>query len=472
MGSQLEIAVNSTILSPCGCSKNSETARTFPRDHNLLGYNSLLFSMASTDISIFHNVTCPFCGLGCDDLTVTVQKTLRVTADSALPQYCRGCYENASLQALPECRINGRTSSVDGALKEAVKLLSKAQSPLFSGLAVDVNGARAVMALADRCRATLDHVNSPAILRNTLVTQAEGNILATLSEVGNRAELIVIFGTKPFTAFPRLIEKLNLKGGRRFREKDPEFVLIGPWHEEPVPEILKQQRHRVIVAATDMLGDCIRRLSAASEPSIALRKSQSFDGALQRLMENLLTSRYSALVWTASEFDVPYAELSIEVLAKLIKKINRKTRCVGLPLSGNYGDLTFQQVCIWQSGYQTRTSYAKGYPEYDPDTYSAENMLARGDVDLLLWVSPLDPAPPPQVEIPTIVVAHPAMQIDHKVEVFIPSGIPGIDHSGHFFRSDGVVSLRLKQIRNGGLPPASELLKKMHTAIHEASYAD
>lgn len=56
------------------------------------------------------------------------------------------------------------------------------------------------------------------------------------------------------------------------------------------------------------------------------------------------------------------------------------------------------------------------------------------------------------------------MTFAQEPEVFIPVGTPGIDHSGHAYRMDNVVAIRLKKLRDSGLPSTSEVV----TAIQQA----
>jgi len=56
------------------------------------------------------------------------------------------------------------------------------------------------------------------------------------------------------------------------------------------------------------------------------------------------------------------------------------------------------------------------------------------------------------------------MQFVKEPDVFIPVGTPGIDHSGHAYRLDNVVAIRLKKLRDSGLPSTAEVL----TAIEQA----
>jgi len=59
------------------------------------------------------------------------------------------------------------------------------------------------------------------------------------------------------------------------------------------------------------------------------------------------------------------------------------------------------------------------------------------------------------------VLGHPNMKVSQQTSVFIPVGIPGIDHRGLACRTDSVATLPLQKIRSNDLPVASDVLNKI-----------
>ena len=57
------------------------------------------------------------------------------------------------------------------------------------------------------------------------------------------------------------------------------------------------------------------------------------------------------------------------------------------------------------------------------------------------------------------------MQFDVAPDVFIPVGIPGLDHTGTMFRIDGSVVLPLKKIRNTDLPTLSQVIDQIEALL-------
>ena len=72
---------------------------------------------------------------------------------------------------------------------------------------------------------------------------------------------------------------------------------------------------------------------------------------------------------------------------------------------------------------------------------------------------------PPESSLPTIVVGRSGMVFSKEPDVFIPVGTPGIDHVGHAYRMDNVVAIRLKKLRDSGLPSTADVLNAIEQAL-------
>ena len=188
---------------------------------------------------------------------------------------------------------------------------------------------------------------------------------------------------------------------------------------------------------------------------------------LQAIADKLLAATYGVVTWGAGALAFRQAELTVQTLSEMIKDINNQnTRCSGLPLAGKEGDQTANQVCGWTTGYPARTRFSSGYPEYDPFLNETKVLLENGEVDALVWVQAFNVnAVPPETSLPTIVVGRSGMTFTKEPDVFIPVGTPGIDHAGHAYRMDNVVAIRLKKLRDSGLPSTAEVLNAIEHAL-------
>ncbi len=422
-------------------------------------------------------ITCPGCGLSCDDLQIEVK-------DSRLCRLENGCetarrfFDSAFTTSDPTPMIDGSAVSLEQALSRATELLENARSPLFAGLATDVNGMRGILELADRCGATLDHLNGDAMFRNLRVVQDNGWFTTTFTEVRNRADLILLIGSQSLERFPRLVQRILNPPERLFTaDNERRLVLLGPWSPDSLPDELTPLNPTLIPLALESLPDAVGLLRGlvADRPVCVAR--HPWGEALIDLAAQLKSAKYSVIAWSAAELDLPHAELTIQGLAELVKDLNETTRSAALPLAGSLGDITCNQVCTWQLGYPLRSRLQRRIPEHDPRLNRWQDLLARGENDLLLWVSSLSAqATPPPCEVPTLVLGHGGMVFERPPEVYIPVGVPGVDHPGHWYRSDSVCPLPLGRLRAGGPPAVSQiaslLLDRLQPAQAAAAGAD
>lgn len=410
-----------------------------------------------------HNIACSFCGLCCDDLTVRVENNQLQVEDNGC-KLCQAGFGEPLPPAVALTRqpqIRGRCCSLDDALAHATDLLRDSQYPLFGGLATDVAGARATLHLADHIGAVLDHMNSAAMLRNTLVIQDSGWMTTTLTEVRNRVDLLVVFGNGIAERTPRFYERFfsNTESMFGTDTRQRELVLIGARNDQAAPA--QQSRVTHISCTPAQLGDVAMAMRALLNGKSLQADSIAGIGQdqLLDLVKRLREARYAVVTWNSAELDFPHAELTVQSICELVRDLNAETRCSALPLGGTNGDHTFAQVSTWQTGFATRLSLTEGVPHFDPVLYDGGRMLAEQEADLLLWVSAFDTrCTPPASATPAIVLGRAGMQCDAETEVFIPVATPGIDHGGHIFRCDNVAILPLHQLRDTDLPAVSDVI--------------
>lgn len=413
------------------------------------------------------NVPSPFCGIASDDLVIQIDgRQVRVVGNG--DAVTRAGFEWPPGDGGP--MIKGVPATLEDAVAHAAGLLRNARLPVFSGFGTDVNDTRAAISLIDRTRGVFDQARSEAGLRNMLVLADSGWIATTLAEVKNRVEVLVVFGSDIESAFPRFFERFvwprETMFGRDVEACEVYFIgrapsgraAFSPGGRAPVvwecdPDALPE------VAAT------MAALARGARPDVAEVGGIAMAG-LSTLVERMQQANYSVVSWAAGHIGIPHAELVIQMLSRMVVTLNQTTRAAVLPLGGQDGDRTAGQVSSWLTGYPTRVSFARGYPEYDPYHLSTARLLSSGEADVLVWVSSLSPAAPPVSHaIPSIVIGRSGMQLEQTPDVFIPVGTPGIDHAGHMYRCDNVVALPLYKLRDIGLPSAAEVLKAVEMAL-------
>ena len=417
--------------------------------------------MPAVSTDLIRNAVCPFCSLLCDDLIISRK-------GSALQVKKNGCARArlafARLDRHMPPHVHGRPVSIEDAASQAAAILRGARQPLITGMAADVSGCRAALALAEACGAAVDHQHGDAAMQNLRVLQSKGWMLTTLAEVKSRADVLLLVGTTAVDHYPRFFERFArnqgaLAGANRGRRK---IIFLGDLRRPPTGVATRGVRPGLIRCTKAQIPEtlaALRSLLRGSTPRPDRALTPHRIAALKRLGETLKEARYGVVVWAAGELERDQADVVVRALCDLILELNATTRFSGLSLAGNDGGMTCQNVTAWQSGFPLRVGYASGAPAYEPELHGTATMLRNNAADALLWLNTLNPdLRPPACKIPTIALARPSRRLALDAEVFIPVAAPGVDQRGVLFRTDSVVSLPLQPLRSAVAPPAAEVL--------------
>ena len=365
--------------------------------------------------------------------------------------------------------LAGKKCDLNTALQAAATILRDSQQPLFAGLGTEVQGMRAALRLAEKCHATLDHMHSEATLRNTLAMQNSGWQTTTLSEVKNRADLILAIGTDIVSSHPRFFEKLVWNKDSLFNKGTPSVIYLAVDEADTQAGISPDGTKPTVLAADKKaLPALMNTLNALCNPAYAKsNKTASVAGlsmaALSALLEKIQAAKYAVVVWSASELAYPHAELTVQSITQLIAKLNMQTRVTGLSLNSGDGDSSVQQTSTWLSGYPSRNRFVRGQAIYDTKQFSSAEQLKS--CDALLWVSTFNPHPPPSYQGPIIAIGHAHMPFEHPPAVFIPVSVPAVDDGGTLFRMDSSIALPLRKLRDSRLPRFADVIGQIEALI-------
>jgi formylmethanofuran dehydrogenase subunit B len=411
---------------------------------------------------VTRDVVCPFCGILCDDLVIENQDDKLSILKNACPKATHA-FETELPKVSP--KIKGKNVPLEDAVAEISRILKKSRTPLIAGLGTDVGGIRQVMELADKTGAVIDHMHGDALLRNTLVLQDLGWMMTTMAEIKNRADLVVFAGTDA-TNFPRFFERTISNKDSMFKSKEDkrQIIYIGDKLNSKPGNSPSGKRPTILKCKTEQIAEIISCLHAlVTGATLDVKEVAGIKvSTLQKLAGQMKSAKYGVIVWSPAELNIPHAELTIQNFCEFIKYLTRFTRFAGFSLGGNDGSTTANSVCAWQSGYPLRVNFNKGYPDYDAHRYSTRNVLKNKEVDSLIWISSFNSnVNPPRASIPSIVMATPDTKLNFKPDVFIPVSTPGVDHTGQLFRTDSVVALPLKQVRQSPYASVNSILKQV-----------
>jgi len=393
--------------------------------------------------------TCPFCPLLCDGFALSEGLELE---GSDCPRARRGLAQAAPAANDAPAAIDARAATLDDALAEAARILSASRQPLFGGLATDVAGARALYRLAAACGAIYDHAHGRSAMHALRALQDRGAFATTLAEVRNRSDLIVCLTGSPSAAYPEFFRRCGV--GEPLVDARHVVFVGGP------PDETLSGVGGVSVESVALEGDLF---SAVAELGACLARPPRAS-SLAQLARRLAEARYAVIAYDLASLPA-HGELIVEQVTRIVIALNETTRAAALPLGGADGASTANQVFAWLSGLPLRSRVGPRGIEHEPLLYDTERLIARREVDALLWVSSFTPAlVPPRVDVPVVLLGHPAMTPPAR-GVSIAVATPGIGAAGHLFRTDGVVMMPLFAVREDRMPEVAEVVERLRATM-------
>ena len=375
-------------------------------------------------------------------------------------------------------KVNGKPVSLQQAIAHAATLLKASQQPLFAGLSTDVAGFRATYNLAQKTNANLQHMNAKSMSRNIKVLQNTGWQTTTLTEVKNRADVMVCFGD--INAHnPRFFERFVDCNGMFVTAKNRQVIIFNSVkNNSNFKNDVAALKHSSASLADALVLPC--RADDLPSITIALRalvagkvlKTTEVAGVkvsdLQMVADKLKVAKYAVLAWVAKDLDFPHAELTIQNITETVAILNKTTRAAGLSLGGSDGDTTANNANTWLSGLALK-----------------DEVVAH---DLMIWVNSFSAEKlPPESNKPQIVIGNTNLvgaatrreaslsgseMLSRRLvaptntpDVFIPIATPGLDCSGTLFRVDSAVVLPLKKVRENNLPTLAEVISQIEVLL-------
>ena len=420
--------------------------------------------------SVVENVACTVCGCVCDDLRLTVNQG-RITRAEGACSLSEPWFLGQDTQQPPVALVEGRASSLDAGLARAADILRAARSPLIYGLSrSSTEGQRAAVALADRIGATIDTTASLCHAPSVMALQEVGESTCSLGEVKNRADLVIFWGSNPAESHPRHFERYSVFA-------PGEFIPRG-----------RADRTVVVVDVQPTASSAAADLFVPVEPGRdfealwALRGLVSGEalgprtmlGAPRPLLEDLArrmkSCRFGMVFFGLGLSMGGLGHRNVQALLSLVIDLNDYTRFYVRRMRVQ-GDVTgADSVLAWQTGYPFSVNLARGYPRYNPGEFSANDLLARGEVDACLLVGSEGVAPfSPQarahlLSIATIVLDYPTVASALPPTVRFTTAVYGVHEPGTAYRMDEV-PIPLRTVLATSYPTDADVLTRIREQL-------
>jgi len=371
----------------------------------------------------YEHVVCPFCPLLCDDVTVEVEGG-RVVAAEGCPTGQRLFTLDQHGDAPP--MVEGRVADLTTAVQRAATLLVQARRPL--ALLLGSQSSEAASAAAALAAALGGVVDGPPELAGTLEAMTRvGLASASLGEVRNRADTIVLWRTDPAVSHPCLARRFIEAPGLYRPSGRADRMLIGV-HDHAAPGGVDE-------ALALPSGGVLETLWALR----AAVRGPAPHGEVGALAGRLRAARYGALLYDAN---APMAEIA--GLLALVDELNTVGRWAAFGLFSTPNAWGTAAALAGATGYGRAVSFGEAGAQHNGDEFAAPTLLGSGWADALLVVGagPGDALPftvPPDLSaIPTVAVGVRPAAWAEQATVWLPVGQPGVAAAGTMARLDRV----------------------------------
>jgi len=235
-------------------------------------------------MTVISNVTCPVCGSLCDDLEIEVENNVVTKVKNAC-----GMGESKFLgysghrPLKPLIRRNGELVEVSmkEAIQKSAEILAQAFYPILYGWSnTSCEATRVGVELAEELGGVIDNTSTVCHGPSVLSIQDVGFSTSTLGQVRHRADLVLYWGSNPWSAHPRHIERYTNFTEGRFRHSEWHKYLSG----------LSAYRSKKRVERACRLAEEIHE--AAAETSVAKERPRQLPSSLlekERKMRRLET---------------------------------------------------------------------------------------------------------------------------------------------------------------------------------------
>jgi len=398
-------------------------------------------------------LVCTGCGCLCDDIQVE-------TDGGHLDQIENACAKGAAyLQSAfnperrPKSSIRGQSCSPEAAIQEAARLLSKAKRRLIFGLdSSTLETQTLAIELARKIEAVIDDASSfsygpiiERILSQELPT-------CSLSEVKDKADLLLYWGANPTATHPRHLSKYTYYAYADFNPAG--------WYP------------KVTLSSIDVRPT---ELTAMSKPTFRIKprgdrelisgilgESPTVTDQVKQLSELVKKSRFCAIfcgLGLVHSLDGDFSGLT-----RMVQLLSQSIRVAVIPMIAETNMLGFIQSLHKQTSYVNQVGFAGGVSHGRQFSFLEQAYNRKPDCVLVVGSDPFSMLPLSLMNnlegVDIICLDHFSTLTTEAADVVIPTAVPGVESGGSVVRLDGD-SITLAQPIKNGYPTEEEILKQL-----------
>ncbi|MFX1313432.1 MAG: formylmethanofuran dehydrogenase subunit B [Promethearchaeota archaeon] len=411
-------------------------------------------------------IPCSGCSLLCDDIMIKNDGIFIYEVVGAClkgkERFDQVTAKNRILS--PMIQQNGKWKKVswDDALNKTVKIIRESSNPLLYGFSTSSCEAQFKgIKLAEKINGFIDS-NSTICQGKVLDTSKQTGItFTTISEIMNKADLLILWGANVAESIPRLLNKVLFSRGK-FRMTGREIkTLIALDPIKTASFGVMGVRDIALNIAPERDVELIRALKeeCCTEKSIPENGIAGIDANdLKRLLLHLTESEYGVIFIGQGLLKAQSNSNVIQELLELVQMINEKQqkgRISVIMVGGHYNMTGFEHVALSSYGKNNSLQFINNQLVETTDNIIVKVDKEDFDSSLIVGTDPISHMP---IQLSKKLASKPLILIDNKksatsqiADVILPSAITGIECAGLAYRLDHV-PIELQKIIN---PPSS-----------------
>jgi len=422
-------------------------------------------------------VPCSGCSLLCDDIII---KSDGLYIDEVIGACLKGKERFDQITAknrilAPLIHKNGQLEKVswDEALNKTIELIKDSEKPLLYGFSN--SSCEAQLKGIELAKTINGFIDSNATIcqgKVLEIAKETGITLTTITELINKADLIILWGANAAESIPRLLNKVLFSRGK-YRMTGREIktlIIVDPVQTASFNVMGVRDLSLFIEPNKDL--DLIRALkeeccTVDSFPSEGVAGLDSDD--LKRLLMHL-SGTENGVIFIGQGLLSPQIESHvIKELLELIQLINlkqQKGRISVILLGGHFNMTGFDQVSLPIYGKNGGLQFNEGQLVDTNDTIISKIENDDFDCSIIVGTDPISHLPyglsKKLASRPLIVIDNRKSATSHIADVVLPTAITGIEAGGLCYRLDQV-PIELKKILNppSKIPSDEELLSQI-----------
>jgi formylmethanofuran dehydrogenase subunit B len=262
--------------------------------------------------------------------------------------------------------------------------------------------------------------------------------------VRNRADLVIFWGANPAESHPRHFERYSVEPAGEMVPRgrlDRTIVVVdtkatATSERADVFLQVKPDRDFELIWA-------LRQIIAGGDPGSPNQTGVPVEATLD-LARRMTNCRYGVVFFGLGIAQRGMGHSTVEALLRLVEDLNAHTRFAARRLRVPGDVAGADGVLCWQTGFAFAVNFSRGYPRYNPGEFTANELLARGEVDACLLVGSesvglLGAAAQATLRrIPTITLDYPHIDAPWQPTVLFTTAVYGIHVAGTAYRMDEI----------------------------------